>query len=153
MTTTTAPEKTEKSKSKTADSKLIQGLNHAFNREVSTFLRYMQQVALLKGVEWDPLRKIYLEEVQDEMGHAQYLANKIVMLGGRPSLEPDLSPPPDDPRKMLKNDIDEEHVDVRSYKKLAALADDEGLIELKLRMEDQAADEARHAEQMQRLLG
>jgi len=132
---------------------LIEGLNHALNREVTTFLRYMQQAALLKGVKWDALRKIYLEEVQDEMGHAQYLANKIVMLGGRPLLEPDLAPPSDEPTEMLHRDIEEERIDVKGYQQLAQKADEEGQVELKLRMEDQAADEARHAEQMLRLLG
>jgi len=149
MTMTT----TKDNQSTKADGELLDGLNHALNREVTTFLRYMQQAASLKGVEWAPLREMYLQEVQDEMGHAQYLANKIVMLGGTPRLKPNLDPPPTDAHDMLRNDIAEEQVDVKGYKQLAAQADEQGLIELKLKMEDQAADEARHAEQMQRLLG
>ena len=46
-----------------------------------------------------------------------------------------------------------EKIDVEGYMKLAEMADREGLAELKLRMEDQAADEASHAEMMTRLLG
>lgn len=136
-----------------ASEELIEGLNHALNREVSTFLRYMLQGASIKGAEWDPARQMYLAEVTDEMGHAQYLADKIIMLGGKPKLEPDLTPPPSDVPTMLKNDIAEEKVDVEGYMKLSELAEKEGLVELKLRMEDQAGDEAGHAEAMQRLLG
>lgn len=136
-----------------ASAELIKGLNHALNREVSTFLRYMLQGASIKGAEWEPARQMYLSEVPDELGHAQYLADKIVMLGGTPKLAPDLAPPPSDVPTMLKNDIAEEQVDVKGYMELAALAEKDGLVDLKLKMEDQAADEAGHAEAMRRLLG
>ena len=50
-------------------------------------------------------------------------------------------------------DIAEEQIDVEGYKRLANLADELGMIELKMKMEEQAADEARHAELLTRLLG
>lgn len=136
-----------------ASQELIKGLNDALNREVSTFLRYMLQGAAIKGAEWESARQMYLSEVADEVGHAQYLAGKIVMLGGTPALAPDLTPPPKDVRAMLENDIAQEHVDAKGYMNLAALAEKEGLVDLKFKMEEQAADEAGHAEAMQRLLG
>jgi len=86
---------------------LIEKLNHALNREVSTFLRYMLQASSIKGAQWDSVRKMYQTEVADEVGHAQYLADKIVMLGGTPTLAPDLTPPPADVPTMLANDIKE----------------------------------------------
>ncbi len=132
---------------------ILKKLNEALNREISTALRYVLQVSLIKGAEWESARELYQSEIVDELGHAQYLANKIVMLGGVPNLEPDLNPPPKDPREMLKNDIEQERIDVQNYRELAQLAEDSDLIELKLQMEEQAADEARHAENMTRLLG
>ncbi len=136
-----------------ANQELLNKLNDSLNREVSTFLRYMLQGALIKGAEWEAVRQMYLAEVADEVGHAQYLASKIVMLGGTPSLNPDLTPPPNDVKTMLQNDIAEEQADVVGYTELAELAEAEGLIDLKMKMEEQAADEAAHAENMQRLLG
>lgn len=136
-----------------AKQQLLDGLNQALNREVSTFLRYMLQAAAIRGAQWDAVRSMYLSEVGDEVGHAQYLANKIVMLGGTPTLRPDLTPPPIDPRRMLENDIEQEQVDVQAYSRLAQMAEQEGLFDLKLKMEEQAADEASHAEDMRRLLG
>ena len=132
---------------------VIQKLNHALNREVSTFLRYLLQAAQIKGAQWEAVRQMYLEEVADEVGHAQYLANKIAMLGGTPTLNPDLTPPPSDVRTMLHNDIEQEKVDVQGYLELAAAAEKTGLVDLKMKMEEQAADEAHHAEEMTRLLG
>jgi bacterioferritin len=136
-----------------AHQELINGLNQALNREVTTFLRYMLQAASIKGAAWEAVRAMYGQEVPDEVGHAQYLAEKIVMLGGTPKLAPELKPPPADPHEMLRNDIEQEQIDVAHYLKLAAMADKAGLADLKLKMEEQAADEARHGETMKRMLG
>lgn len=136
-----------------ANNELIDGLNDQLNREVTTFLRYMIQAATIRGAEAEPVRQMYLEEVLDEVGHAQYLANQIAQLGGTPALDPDLTPPPDDVRAMLEADAAEERTDVRNYVRLAKMAEEEGLIALKMQMEDQAADEDAHGQEMQRLLG
>ncbi|MEZ6097790.1 MAG: ferritin-like domain-containing protein [Pirellulaceae bacterium] len=132
---------------------LITGLNDQLNREVTTFLRYILQAADIKGAEWNPVREMYLSEVTVEVGHAQYLANQIVMLGGTPQLEPDLTPPPSDVREMLKRDAEQERKDVEHYTRLAGLAENEGYVALKLQLEEQAADEDRHGQEMIRLLG
>ena len=132
---------------------LTSGLNDQLNREVTTFLRYILQAASIKGAEWNPVREMYLSEVTDEVGHAQFLANQIVMLGGTPQLEPELASPPGDVREMLKRDADQERKDVANYKQLAALAEQESHFALKLQLEAQAADEDRHGQEMIRLLG
>ena len=54
---------------------------------------------------------------------------------------------------MLTNDIEQEREDVKHYMTLASLAENEGLIGLKMQMEEQAADEDRHSQDMSRLLG
>lgn len=132
---------------------LLEGLNDQLNREVSTFLRYLLQAASIRGAEWEKVREMYLEEVTDEVGHAQFLANQITLLGGRPRLDPDLTPPPVEVRGMLEHDAREEMTDVKNYVRLAALAEKEGLIALKLKMEEQAADEDEHGQEMRRLNG
>lgn len=132
---------------------LLSGLNDQLNREVTTFLRYLLQAASIKGAEWQNVREMYLGEVADEVGHAQYLADQIVMLGGTPELRPDLTPPPSETREMLRKDGDEERSDVKNYVRLASLAEQEGLYALKMKMEEQAADEDGHRQEMERLLG
>lgn len=132
---------------------LIDGLNDQLNREVTTFLRYMLQAAAIRGTRDEPVRQMYLAEVLDEVGHAQYLASQISMLGGTPTLDPSLAPPPTEVKAMLKADAEAEKDDVRNYMRLARLAEAEGLIALKMKMEDQAADEDEHGQEMLRLLG
>jgi bacterioferritin len=134
-----------------ANTQLIDQLNEALNREISTAVRYMLQSSAIQGVRNEPLRNMYREEVQDEMDHAQYLADKIVMLGGTPQSNPDFKPLPEDVSRMIDNDLAAEQDDVAHYKKLAALAEEAGDIELKIQMEEQAADESRHAEKLRRM--
>lgn len=132
---------------------LIQKLNVQLNREVTTFLRYLLQAAAIKGAQYESVRAMYLGEVGDEVGHAQYLANQIRALGGTPALAPDLTPPPADPREMLAADAQAEATDVANYMELARLAESTGRIALMTKMEEQAADEDEHAQEMRRLLG
>jgi len=136
-----------------ASQELLDRLNDQLNREVTTFLRYMLQAASITGVQNESVREMYLDEVIDEVEHAQYLANQIEMLGGTPSLDPDLTPPPTDVSEMLQSDADEEKTDVQNYERLADLAEDEGLIALMNAMEEQAVDEDEHGQEMRRLLG
>jgi len=131
---------------------LIRGLNEQLNREVTTFLRYMLQAASITGARNEPVREMYLREVGDEVGHAQYLANQIVALGGTPRLAPDLTPPPTEVATMLERDAEAEVADVEHYSRLASLAEAEGVMALKMTMEEQAADEDEHRQEMRRLL-
>lgn len=130
---------------------LIDALNEALNRELSTIVRYLLQGSIIRGRVNQPLREMYRAEVADEIGHAQYLADKIVMLGGMPQVKPDLTPPPVSVDQMIENDLRAEESDIEHYKKIAALAEESGDIELKMQMEEQAADESRHAQALRRM--
>jgi bacterioferritin len=133
--------------------KIITAMNEALNREISTAVRYLVQSSKIQGRQNEPLREMYRREITDELGHAQYLADKIVMLGGTPKLAPDMAAPPDAIPDMIQSDLAAEQYDVANYQRLAKMADEAGDIELKLRMEAQAADESRHAQQLRRMQG
>ena len=134
-----------------ANETLIEGLNEALNRELSTIIRYMLQGSIIRGRQNQSLRQMYRDEVGDEIGHAQYLADKIVALGAMPIVKPDLTPPPAEVNKMIDNDLAKEESDVAHYKKLANLADRSEDIELEMKMEEQAADESHHADELRRM--
>lgn len=132
---------------------LIEELNDAFNREITTVIRYLLQGSTIRGLANERLRQTYRGEVNDELRHAQYLADKIVMLGGLPELHVQVSQHPPEPREMMERDLAAEESDIRHYRRLAAMAEKAGEIELKVKMEEQASDETRHAEQLRRLRG
>jgi bacterioferritin len=86
-------------------------------------------------------------------GHAQYLADKIVAMGGTPMVKPGLSAPPADVSKMIRNDLAAEEIDGEHYRHVAEMAEESGEVELKVKLEELAADEARHADELRRLQG
>jgi len=135
------------------DGKMIAGLNEALSRELTTVIRYLLEGSMIKGIENQPLRDLYQKEIPDEIGHARYLADKIVMLGGTPTVKIDVPTLPVEVSKMIQADLKAEESDIELYSKLAEMAGHAGDVELRLKMEEQAADEQRHAEALRRLQG
>ena len=98
------------------------------------------------------LRELFAEETQDELGHAAFLTDVIVDLGGEPTTIPKQFEKPEGIKEMLELDLKMERHDVEDYMKHAALAEALGLVELRMKLEEMAADEAGHARELRRIL-
>lgn len=131
---------------------LIQGLNQDLAAEWGTIMRYTYQAANAFGIPGAELRDIFAKEVQDELGHATFLSDVIVDLGGEPTIEPQKFEKTKDLKGMLQQDLEMEMQDVENYKKHAEMAEELGEIELRVKLEEIASDEERHAREMRRLL-
>lgn len=90
---------------------LLEKPNDQLIRDLSTFLFYTLQASFIES-RYKSVRNIYLDEVIDEVSHAQYLLNQIVMLDWKPVLSPDQSPHSKEIKKILENDGAEESMDV-----------------------------------------
>jgi bacterioferritin len=132
--------------------KLVEGLNKDLAAELGTILRYLYQSSKATGFSGMELREMLSKEIGDELGHAQFLADKIVALGGEPVVEPLAFEKISDVRRMLELDIDLERKDIANYKRRAEEADEFGDIGLKVKLEEIAADETNHAEELERIL-
>src|SRR4029450_6012516 len=64
---------------------LIEGLNQDLAGELGAIVQYITYAAKASGPFRPQLSEFFLKEIPDEQGHAQYLANKIVALGGEPT--------------------------------------------------------------------
>jgi bacterioferritin len=73
-------------------------------------------------------------------------------LGGEPVTEPVPFDKPEGLREMLALDQEMELQDVQNYVAHAELAGQLGYVELKLKLEEMAADEAGHARELRRIL-
>lgn len=131
---------------------LIKGLNEDLAAELGTIIRYTYQASKSFGVNGLELRDMFADEVQDELRHATFLMDMIVDLGGEPTTTPKEFNKTDDPKSMLQLDLKMELEDVESYKQRARQAAEIGGIELKLKLEEMAADEAGHARKLMRIL-
>ena len=64
---------------------LIDNMNKDLANELSAIIQYITYAAKATGPYRPQLSAFFLTEVTDEQGHALFLANKIVALGGEPT--------------------------------------------------------------------
>ena len=131
---------------------LIEGLNEDLAAEWGTIMRYTFQSAKALGLRGAELREILEKEIPDELGHARYLTDVISDLGGEPTTEPRRWEHIAELKPMVEQDLKMELQDVENYTRHSKLAEDLGLTELKVKLENMAADESRHARELNRIL-
>jgi bacterioferritin len=131
---------------------LLAGLNHDLAGEYQAIVMYTHYAAKLTGPYRKELRALFQAEIADEQGHAQFLADKIAVLGGEPTTQPRPVPPADNPREMLRQALAAEEQAIADYDERIEQAEAFGDIGLKVDLENQVADETRHKEELERIL-
>ena len=131
---------------------LIRGLNEDLAAEWGTIMRYTYQASKAIGLRGAELREILEKEISDELGHARYLTDVITDLGGEPNMTPAHFDKPNEIKAMIELDLKMEEKDIQNYAKHADMADQLGHPELKVKLEEMAADEGGHARDLRRIL-
>lgn len=131
---------------------MIDSLNQDLAGEFSAIVQYITYAAKATGPYRPQLVQFYLAEVPDEQGHAQYLANKIVALGGEPIAKPREVKPAKSNREMVEAVREAEQRAVTDYTKRAKQAEEFGDKGLVVQLEDIVRDETGHLEETERLL-
>lgn len=131
---------------------MIDLLNGDLAGELSAIIQYITYAAKATGPYRPQLVEFFLKEVADEQLHAQYLANKIVALGGEPTTVPRPVAPAKSDREMLEAVLTAEKratVDYSQRAKDAEVFGDKGLM---VQLEDMVRDESGHSEETERML-
>lgn len=135
---------------------IVKLLNDALATELVCVLRYRRHHFTAKGIASPAIADELLAHANEELGHADMLATRIVQLGGEPDFEPaglvqrshadyddntDLA-------AMLKKDLVAERVAIESYRQMIHLIGDKDpttrrLLEEILAVEEEHADELR----------
>lgn len=131
---------------------LVAGLNEDLAAEYGTVIRYTYQSGKSFGLMGTELRELLEHEIEDELGHAAFLTDVIVDLDGEPVTQPVAFDKPEGLKEMLELDQKMELEDVENYVRHADLAGELGFVELKLKLEEMAADEAGHARELRRIV-
>lgn len=69
--------------------KVLQLLNEALATELVCVLRYKRHYFMAKGMTSAGIAAEFLEHANEEMGHADQIADRIAQLGGEPQFNPD----------------------------------------------------------------
>ncbi len=131
---------------------LIDNLNKDLADELAAVIQYTIYAAKTTGPYRPQLEQFFLAEVPDEQLHAQFLANKIVALGGEPTSVPGNVKAASNNKEMLQAVLEAETRAVAGYKQRAEEADAFGDVGLKVQLEDMVRDETGHREETERIL-
>jgi bacterioferritin len=133
-------------------STLISHLNDDLAGELGAIIQYLTYAAKASGPFRPQLVQFFMTEVPDEQLHAQFLANKVVALGGEPVTEPRPVPPAKTNREMVEAVMAAERDAIKGYTQRIEEAAEFGDKGLQVQLEDMVRDETGHAEESERLL-
>jgi bacterioferritin len=131
---------------------MIERLNEDLAGELSAVIQYLTYAAKATGPYRPQLSQFFLAEVADEQLHAQFLANKIVALGGEPTTMPRPVAEAKSNRDMLKAVLEAETRAAKDYTQRAKEAEEFGDKGLAVQLEDMVRDESTHREETERIL-
>lgn len=131
---------------------MIARLNEDLAAEFGAIIQYLTYAAKATGPYRPQLAEFFLAEVTDEQGHAQFLANKIVALGGEPTTTPRPVPEAKTNREMLEAVLAAERQATAGYAQRAQEAEEFGDKGLVVQLEDMVRDESGHSEETERIL-
>jgi len=134
-------------------------LNEALATEIVCVLRYKRHFYMATGINAPAVAAEFLEHANDEQGHADRLAERIVQLGGEPNFSPEglLSRSHSEYQEgknlseMIKEDLVAERVAIDSYSEMVRYIGDGDPTTRRL-LEDLLAVEENHADDLMNLL-
>ncbi|HEY0674443.1 MAG TPA: ferritin-like domain-containing protein [Longimicrobiales bacterium] len=131
---------------------LLEGLNKDLAAEYEAVIMYRTYASLVSGPYRQELRAFFEGEIPDELGHAAVLADKIVALGGTPTVTPGPIPIAKDNKEMLENTLKAEVDTIARYTERLEQAEAAGELGLKLQLENMIVDESSHRDDIRRML-
>jgi len=95
---------------------LIEKLNEDLSREYQAIIAYVTYSQVLKGAEYMAIAAELEVHAGQELQHALTIAKQIDYLGGTPNTKALPVKQSDDPREMLRADLENENATVRAYR-------------------------------------
>ena len=138
---------------------VIKLLNEALATEIVCVLRYKRHYFMAQGIHADPIAAEFLQHANEEQGHADQLAGRIVQLGGAPNFSPDglLSRSHSEYVEgqtlvdMIKEDLIAERIAIDSYTEMARYIGDDDITTRRI-LEGILAVEEEHADDLSSFL-
>lgn len=131
---------------------LIEALTKDLADEYQAIIMYTTYSAQVKGPMRLQLVGFFQGEITDEQMHAQFLADKVIALGGVPTTTPTPVPTAETPKEMLEQVMEAEKSAIKNYAARSDQARDAGEIGLAIQLEDMVVDETNYYEETKKLL-
>ncbi len=133
-----------------ANEALIESLNRALGLELAGVIQYMQHSFLVTGPDREVFCDFFRDLSKESRGHAEMLGDKVVALGGVPTVEPGEIRQSTDLGEMLKQDLELERAAMDAYM-AAWRACTDAEIATRFLLEERIASEQKHIEEFEKL--
>jgi len=132
---------------------LVDALNADLAEELGAIVQYMWHHVMVTGKESPAISDMFEDTSQDEMKHAEMLAERLDYYGIEPITKPSEIKVGGNLTKMIHDDLAGEERAIASYKTHIKLADELGDPVTRLMLEKILTDEERHAYNWRTVLG
>ena len=132
---------------------LIDLLNQDLEREFQAIIAYVNYSQVLKGAEYMNIADELAVHAKEELKHALAIANQVDYLGGMPASNAKEVKTSDDPKQMLKFDLDNEVETIRNYRRRVRQADSLNEFALSETIREILLDEQDHLTSLATALG
>ena len=133
-----------------ANTELIENLNRALGLELAGVIQYLQHSFLVTGPEREVFRPFFRDQSEEAQKHAATLGDKIVALGGVPTVEPGDIRQSTDLTGMLRQDLELERAAMEAYVAAWKSCTDRDM-GTRFLLEERIAEEQRHIEELEKL--
>src|SRR5438067_10767976 len=138
---------------------VVRLLNEALATEIVCTLRYRRHHFMAQGIHSQAVAAEFLEHANEEQGHADQIAERIIQLGGAPNFNPDSLTSRSHAEyveggsleEMIKEDLVAERIAIDSYREMINYFGQDDPTSRRL-MEEILAKEEEHADDLVRLL-
>lgn len=133
-----------------ARTELIENLNNALACELAGVIQYSQHSYLVSGTDREVFKGWFRDQAEEAQDHAEVLGDKIVALGGIPTVEPAAIRQATELKDMLRQALELEREAMVAYMAAWTSCDDNDLPQ-KFWLEGQISDEQMHIEELEKL--
>ena len=138
---------------------VVKLLNEALATEIVCVLRYKRHYFMASGINAESVAAEFLQHANDEQGHADQIAQRIVQLKGEPNFNPEgllmrshaEYVEGDTLQEMIKEDLVAERIAIDSYREMITYLGNDDPTSRRM-MEEILAVEEEHADDLQNLL-
>lgn len=135
-----------------ADSEIVDGLNEIMSTEYTSMIQLMQHSFLMQGADRYTFGDLLRDHAKDTLKHARELGDKIVSLGGVPSVQIGEVMQSTDTQEMLRQDLEQHRAAVAKIDEMIDKADARKIVALRVLLEEMSYEETQFLEELEKAL-
>ncbi|MBI2847480.1 MAG: ferritin-like domain-containing protein [Chloroflexi bacterium] len=137
---------------KISKEKLVELLNQDLAGELQAIMEYLLYHYTVKGLIRGPIAELFESFSRDEMKHAEELSERIVGIGGLPTIHPKPFRPGHTAVEMLETALEREKEALRDYAERRDQCEESGEVGTALIIENIIVDEQHHHDRILQFL-